>query len=447
MSVNESRITHDLLIQHFGLDPSLYVFQLEIIQRKDHPEKFDIAKKEYESNLAGHPKRADIAAKLYVGDQFIAHLTGSYLKSEIEGLSENGKFFYPICTRQEIARIEAVSNVDDYLLKLRAETVVDDPRLARIFLKRRDSASSSWSLTSYYDSYDFEEYIDYLSAEHASECRNISYGYVLSRDPHGVCINTSFGKVVVLSEALRHFLFYMNAYFKGQLEGLDGKDTQACLLIACRTMLLTESQDFDLDPRGELPPQIRSYCNALVEDQVKFIIGHEFAHALLGHFGSAADSTSNPELFSVSRSGHCERFYTPRQYQEFEADAGSILHADYSDQGCSSILNAAVLFFLYLDLFYAVSDYINPPFNPSNTHPDPIERIKALRKTVLEARTADMSTLYSEQDVEDWIKWVSNIKDFLVSEVLPFEIDEFERYGSVYLPSYRTEVLFDRFDF
>ncbi|WP_423205428.1 hypothetical protein PGC34_11605 [Pseudomonas kribbensis] len=239
----------------------------------------------------------------------------------------------------------------------------------------------------------------------------------------------------------------MNAYFKGQLEGMDAKDTQACLLIACRTMLLTESQDFDLDPRGELPPGIRNYCNVLVEDQVQFIIGHEFAHALLGHFGNAANLASNPELFSVSRSGHQEKFYTPRQHQEFEADAGSILHAAYSDQGCSSILNAAVLFFLYLDLFYAVSDYINPPFNPSSTHPDPIERINALRKTVLEARTADMSTLYSDQDVEDWIKWVSSVKDFLVNEVLPFEIDEFERYGSVYLPSYRTEVLFDRFDF
>ncbi|WP_423205429.1 hypothetical protein PGC34_11610 [Pseudomonas kribbensis] len=173
MSITNSRSAYDLLIEHFGLDPSLYIFQFEIIQRKNNPEKFDIARKEYESNLANHPKRADIAKKLYVGDQFIAHLTGCYLKSDIEGLSENGKFFYPICTREEIAQIEAVANADDYLLKLRAEAVVDDPRLARIFLKRRDSSSSSWSLTPYYNSYDFEEYIDYLSAEHASECRNI----------------------------------------------------------------------------------------------------------------------------------------------------------------------------------------------------------------------------------------------------------------------------------
>jgi hypothetical protein len=40
-------------------------------------------------------------------------------------------FFRPVCNEQEIERIFNVKNANDYLLKLRAETIVDHMRLFR----------------------------------------------------------------------------------------------------------------------------------------------------------------------------------------------------------------------------------------------------------------------------------------------------------------------------
>ena len=142
-----------------------------------------------------------------------------------------------------------------------------------------------------------------------------------------------------------------------------------------------------------------------------------------------------------------EKYFTPRQQQEFEADAGSILHAGYSDEECASILNGAVLFFLFLDIFYSVSDYINPPFNPSKTHPDPIDRLWALRNTVLKSRSISSTNLFSDEEVCDWINHANAIKEHLTGELLPFGIEHFEMYGSNYFPTFRKKILFDRFDY
>lgn len=436
-----------VLTSVFGLDLINNIIHYEVIYKKNHRDKYESAKAEYEQHLRNHPKKEEISKRLYVSDDFILHITYQFSRSEVEGLHSKSLFYYPICTYDEIKRIENISNTEDYLLKTRADCVAEHARIARVFLNRRNADLENWSLTSFYDSYDFDEYKSRLPAEMSLACNEIAAGYILSREPHGACINTEYGKVIVVSENLKHFLFYMNAHFKGGIEDLDEKDTSACIFIACRTMLLTESPDFDLDPRGELPIDIKQYCDRVVDDQVQFIIGHEYAHALLGHFGTTAQTTAIPELLLIQKNGDGEKFFTPRQQQEFEADAGSILHANYSDEECSSTLNGAVLFFLYIDIFYSVSDYINPPFNPSKTHPDPIDRLWALRAAVLGARSVDRDTLYTDAQVEDWIYLTQSIKTHLVSEVLPFCIDDLERYGSIYLPSYRENNFYDRFDF
>lgn len=432
----------------FKIDQRIDFVNFEVIYKDDHPEKYSTVKKGYEASLSAHNERADISRRLYIGEDFVLHVVAVFPISEIAGLTGRSLFYYPVCTREEIQRIENVASAEDYLLSLRANSVANCPRLTRVFLRRREESVEDWSLTSYYESYDFDDYIGRLPENMAETCKDIAAGYALSREPHGVCISNEHGKVVVVSEALRHFLFYMNAHFKGAIEGLDPKDTAACIFIACRTMLLTETQDFDLDPRGDLPDNVRMYCNKVVSDQLEFVIGHEFAHVLLGHFGEGANLSSHSALMMIGNSsGRAEKYFNPRQHQEFEADAGSILHADYDDHECADILNGAVLFFLYLDIFYAISDYINPPFNPSKTHPDPIDRLWALRKTVLQARSVDEENLYTDQDVKDWIQSMQGIKDHFVTELLPYGIEHFEFYGSVYLPSYRKESLLDRFDF
>ncbi|MNY78372.1 hypothetical protein D3C86_2185880 [compost metagenome] len=58
-----------------------------------------------------------------------------------------------------------------------------------------------------------------------------------------------------------------------------------------------------------------------------------------------------------------------------------------------------------------------------------------------------MESLYTDQEVEDWIENMKGIKDHFVNELLPFGIEHFEFYGSVYLPSYRQSAMVDRLDF
>ncbi|EIV5806611.1 M48 family metalloprotease [Klebsiella aerogenes] len=432
----------------FGIDHNVDFIHFEVIYKDDDPEKYSSVKDGYKDNLLNHDERERLARELYIGEDFILHATVVFPLSEVQGLESKSLFYYPICTREEIQRIECISSADDYLLALRAKSVAYCPRLTRVFLHRRNKNIQNWSLSSYYQSNDFEDYIDRLPDEMAKISQGIAAGYALSREPHGVCISNEHGKIIVVSEALKHFLFYMNAHFKGVAEELDHKDTDACLFIACRTMLLTETQDFDLDPRGDLPDNVKRHCTKIVNDQLAFIIGHEYAHALLGHFGEDANLTSHSELLMIRDDlGRAEKYFTPRQHQEFDADAGSILHADYDDEECADVLNGAVLFFLYIDIFYAISNYINPPFNASRTHPDPIERLWALRAAVLKARTVDVERLYTDQDVKDWIKSMQGLKDHFVNELLPYGIEYFETYGSVYLPSYRQSELLDRLDF
>ncbi len=432
----------------FGIDQSVEFIHFEVIYKDADPERYSSIKDSYEARLLNHDEREKLAKRLYLGKDFIIHTTIVFPLTEIEGIKSSSLFYYPICTREEILRIECIANAEDYLLALRAKSVADCPRLTRVFLRRREENIKNWSLSNYYESFDFDQYIGRLPVDMAEICQSIAAGYALSREPQGVCISNEYGKIIIVSEALKHFLFYMNAHFKGVIEGLAPEDTSACLFIACRTMLLTETQDFDLDPRGDIPDSVNLYCTKVMNDQLSFVIGHEYAHVLLRHFDKDSNLTSHSELLMISDGfGREEKYFTPRQHEEFEADAGSILHADYDDQKCAEILNGAVLFFMYLDIFYAISNYINPPFNPSRTHPAPIERLWALREVVLKARTADEEILYTDQQIEDWIESIKKIKDHFVNELLPFGIEHFEFYGSVYLPTYRKSVMMDRLDF
>jgi hypothetical protein len=140
-------------------------------------------------------------------------------------------------------------------------------------------------------------------------------------------------------------------------------------------------------------------------------------------------------------------YYTPRQQQEFDADYGSIMHADYSAKERARMLNGATLFFLYLDLFYSVSDYINPSIRGVKTHPDPIERIWALRKSVLSNSNIETDDLYSDKDILDWIEYFDVVKEKLRTNILPYHIDDLESYSSIYFRSRGEVGKIDRLDF
>jgi hypothetical protein len=429
---------------HFNIDVAKQIVRSEIITPKRNRDTFLRIKAEYEENFKSHPNRDETRKKLYVSDKYIIHIQAVFPISDLDGLKRESSFYYPICTIEEIKRIENPACSEDILLKIRAESIADHPRLVRIFLKRRELHGVTWSLTEHYSSGDFDQYIRKLPIEKAGICKTIPAGYAPSREPHGFCLNTEHGQLVVLSEPLKHFLYYMCIHMFGADFGIPNHDLRSAFIIAARAMLLTETPDYDLDPRSVLPVEARVFFESIVRDQLLFIIGHEYAHALLGHFESKSSIGEMPR--GILPNGEASKWYTPMQQQEFDADAASILQANYSEEECAHILNAATLFFLQLELYYAVSDYINPQHSPSKTHPDPIDRIWALRNTVI-ARRGIPSGAYSDDEVKAFIDGVTESRAWLEREFLPYEIELFERYGSVYLPTYTPPPLSDRFDY
>lgn len=429
---------------YFKIETDSCTVRSEVLTPSMGREAFDRARAKYLQHFKTHPNREATAKKLYVSEKYIIYLQAVYPNSDLHEITESNRFYYPICTREEIQRIQSPQNAYDLLLKIRADAIADHPRTTRTFLKRRDIHGDGWSLTGYYASSDFDRYIARLTPSQADLCASLPAGYVPSREPHGYCLNTEFGRLIAVSEPLKHFLYFMCINLFGSQFDIAEEDKFSAFMIAARAMLLTESPDFDLDPRCELPETFATFIEKVVDDQLQFIIGHEYAHALLGHHAGAQISEAPTYMFAPQ--GTAKKWYNPSQQQEFEADAGALLHPNYSDWECAEILNAATAFFLQLDLFYCISDFINPSINLYKTHPDPIDRIWALRKAVSEKRGLPEHA-FPEEELSSAIERGKKIKQLLTQEFLPFQIEALEGYGSMYLPNHRGTPLADRFDY
>ena len=65
---------------------------------------------------------------------------------------------------------------------------------------------------------------------------------------------------------------------------LSEKTKMEALYIGLRIMLGKEVFDFDIDPRYDnLPKKLVDSLNTIVDNQLLFIIGHEYAHHTLDH--------------------------------------------------------------------------------------------------------------------------------------------------------------------
>lgn len=136
--------------------------------------------------------------------------------AEIEDLNDEERFFYPLCSKSEINRIFNVKNSSDYLLKFRAEQVVDNQRLNRVYASIRRKLNGKWNFSRYFDSLVFQQYLDHLPERQRKICRHIPHGAIHLNEANGYCIKTSFGNVIVVSLALRQFLYYMNLFHFGK---------------------------------------------------------------------------------------------------------------------------------------------------------------------------------------------------------------------------------------
>lgn len=436
----------EIIRHHFGLEPKSDVVRFEFILRSDNPEGYDRVRSIHVNELASRPDKAEVEKRVFFGDEFAVFLECSFPISETSGIPGDLSFHYPICTLDEIARIHRPVDSWDSLLRIRADAISDSPRLTRVFLSRRARNPSGWSLTSHFDRGPIDDYLRLLSEDDRAACAATAAGMGFLREPNGVCMRTDLGDVLVISESLGAFLYYMNAFlFHGQ--DLPERDAMSCLMIAVRTMFMTEALDFDLDPRGDLPQAVHDSCLSLADAQMQFVVGHEFAHHLLGHLDAKVLTAVPYGVMPFDKPAVDLRYYSPRQKQEFEADAGALLHVKDDVGAVARILNGAICFFLCLEVFYAISDYANPGVRAPVTHPGPVDRIWALRKAVLANGIVAEGDTYSDHEMRQMIDDVQVLKATLLREFVPFNVENMEFYGSIYLPSFRKTELFDRIDF
>jgi hypothetical protein len=448
--ISNNKKISDVFKNKFGIDLAEYYVNSEIILRQDDPARYDRIREKFREHFKTHPNRESAKKRFYIGEEFSIYLQSWHKYSEVPKITDEISRYFPVCPLDEISRIRPPRSASDYLLAKMANAIADNPRLKRIFLRRWEADPQNWSLSGYFDRSAFDKYIKNLPADKENICRKIPAHFGFLSEPNGACIRTSFGKVIVVSELLREYLYYMNlGILKAFSDDFPQIDAFSALLIAVRTMLSLETPDFDLDPRGIIPPDLHTLCTYMAEAQLQFVIGHEYAHALLGHLDDSSGYRRTTKLIP-SQSGESSEYYAPHYKQEFAADASSLLQVNLQPEMLAEMANGATWFFLGLDILQACTEVLRPDMVQENTHPDPISRIANLRKELFKNRDSSellKAGLYSEDEVKQWTEHANKIKKVMAKTYNPKNLEKFGVFGSTYLPNFRGPELIDRFDY
>lgn len=351
--------------------------------------------------------------------------------------------YRPFCNSEEIKRIFNIENSEDYLLKIRAEEVADNQRLFRVIRHRYIKNKSTWNFTNHFSKKEFEDYLKKIPL-HFSEKAKLTSGFIFSNDANGSLMRTDYGDIMCISDALRYFLFFMNlSLFDFGIE-VPNNVRYRSLVIGIRTMLKTETLDFEQDPRGIIPKELEESINQIVNYQLQFIIGHEYSHYFLNHLDNTRTTKRMLTRLFVNEKSDLqeETFYNHSQIHEFEADNFALKLLEQSGNLNTYYVQSAITFLGYLELYECVANYIFPPTNSYKTHPEPNERYKKL--------ITNYDKYIDHEFISIFIESIQSHKKEIMSEI-GFEIEKYEMYGSHYLAEPNTEwrdkELIDRVDF
>lgn len=349
-------------------------------------------------------------------------------------LDSDRGFFQGICTADEVNRIFTPSNAFDYLLRMRAEPIVDSTRLFRVVLARMRAARTPWSLTNMFPQEDFHWYLSVLPQADRDACQVIPAGFVLSNDANGACIRSPFGDLVIVSLGLEHFLYFMNLAHLELGTEVPIHVRVAAQRIAIRTMLKTETLDFELDPRGSVPANLHAKLTRLTRSQLRFVIGHEYAHHFLQHLGT--ENIVDAPLYASLRgepSVSFERHYNQSERDELEADVAAVQRPDLDEEERRQWVYAAMLWFTYLDIYQQVADQLLPhPSWKMRTHPAAVERLRNLFTRVGEPLGIPSAL------TEKLLERAAFFKMALLEDVA-VNTETYEFYGSIYLDEPNSE--------
>lgn len=348
-------------------------------------------------------------------------------------------FFRAFCNKSEILRLREISNADDYLLKLRAEAIVDSPRQVRVFNKRKklfNSSKCDWSQTRYYNSLNKvpKRYLGRLPIKLQKKAKRIPYGFVQNTEVNAMCYRTLVGEIILVSESLRHFFYFMTIFFYGENFNISTQDCVAAGHIAVRLMMGSETLDFDIDPRGKLPTKVNALIQHNVDSMIEFTFAHEFSHFLLGHMEEPNDTNQTSPIGDL-------RTYNHRL--EYEADISAV-KLIIGKVVQSRLYFAGLQIFTYFQ-FLEEFGKIYAGFNSSSvstTHPTPLSRIENLKQSLKFPRSKKhIFGLAREENIKD-------LASFLVETINSSGRDDFLTVlGSVYMGGLGGKIRRDRFDF
>lgn len=356
------------------------------------------------------------------------------------------QFYRPICNEVEIERIFNLQTPSDFLLKLRADTIVDHMRLFRVYRNKALSKGKDWSLENSFCGYHYIHFKNKLPDDLLTQCKKVTYGNIFSNEPNGLIFKSDYGIVSTLSDSLNYFFEFMNL---GLLNfgKQEPKHVQLnAIRIALRVMLQTESLDFLMDPRGIIPKGIQKRIHQSVPFQMQFIAGHEYSHFLLGHLSD--DNTSKQCVFKAIFDSQSDYkpldVYNTSQKQELDADLASINLPQYTLQEKMLVFEAALLWFACLDIYEGVHDSIFPPIG-YQSHPPARDRYFNLLNNI---------ETHKDFDFKYWENSLPKTLDFFRSyfiEDVSLNIETYEMYGSLYLDKpnskWRGKELVDRVDY
>lgn len=344
-------------------------------------------------------------------------------------------FFRPVCNEQEIDRIFNVRNAKDYLLRLRAETIVDHMGLLRVYRNKALMDENNWSLEGSFDCSHYDAFLHHLPPEDERRCRATTYGNIFTNDPNGAIFATDYGPIITISDSLRFLFKFMHLALLDFGGTVPTHVRRNALRIAIRVMLNTEALDFLMDPRGIVPRDIGEAMHSPIPYQLRFIAGHEFAHHILGHL-SEANVESKPVYFAISKNDQDYKplkVYSRRQKDELDADRFSLVLPCYETNESKLVLETALVWFGCLELYETVCEAICPkrPWT-YETHPAARERFENL----LTNAPASLSV-----ELEHWRAFtdtIDHVKKFLLEDV-SLNSKLYETYGWVYLDKPNTE--------
>lgn len=357
-----------------------------------------------------------------------------------------GVFYAPICSKEEIDRILTCDIAKDYLLKIRADTAVDHMRILRRYRRRKIALGESYTLESCFTQTHYSRFIDNISKENREKISEVTYGDIHSSDANGMIFQSEYGPIVTISESLPLFLKFIHLALLEFPDDVPDYVRLNAARIAIRVMFGNESLDFDVDPRGIVPPAVGKEMHRTIPDQMTFIAGHEFAHFILGHL-SEQKFVIAPIFNAFNRDSNAympSRVYSASEADEFEADKAAIQLLKYAPRRQREVHFAAVLWFYALEIFENISNQVFPPSAyKMRTHPKAEERRLHLLKH-----------FNLDRKENKWLEQLNSRKEWLIqtlSEDVSLNFEAYEFYGSIYLDKpdsqWRGRELIDREDY